>query len=43
MSVVLAHLTGVAHDHGELVAAVLAVLLVLAVGLAPKLWRAARG
>jgi hypothetical protein len=43
MSLVLAHVTGAAHDHGgDLVVAVLAVLLVLAIGLAPALWRAAR-
>lgn len=43
MSLVLAHVTGVAHTHdGDFVASALAILLVLAIGLAPALWRAAR-
>jgi hypothetical protein len=42
MQLALAHVTGTVHVHGDYLVALLGVLVVLAVGLAPALWRAAR-
>ena len=42
MSLALAHVTGAVHYHGDDLAAFLGVLAVLAIGLVPVLWRAAR-
>ncbi len=38
----LAHATGAAHAHGDTLAAVAGVLLVVLAGLAPHAWRAWR-
>ena len=38
MPLVLAHVTGATHLHGDVVAAVFAILIVLAVGLASSRW-----
>ena len=42
MPLALAHITGTAHLHGDLYLAVLAILVVMAIGLASSLWKPSR-